>query len=154
MNSSGKFRFSKIILFLLEILFWSFNIQLFPKYSFSPLDDGIKRKFFGTLFNTYNFFALYANIDKFSHKDHKASQNKFENNSLLVRVTLEIIFYIFWSKSTVLGWIGRSGKALGFISADFGPNPTTGSPEKGNNWRAIIIIIIPACRWIVYAQTL
>ena len=43
------------------------------------------------------------------------------------------ILEIFWSKSTVLGWIGRSGKALGFISADVGPNPTTGSPEKGSN---------------------
>ncbi|MCZ4245276.1 isoleucine--tRNA ligase [Pedobacter punctiformis] len=25
----------------------------------------VRRKFFGTLYNTYNFFALYANIDKF-----------------------------------------------------------------------------------------
>ena len=34
--------------------------------------DGIQevqRKFFGTLFNTYAFFALYANIDKFSFKE-------------------------------------------------------------------------------------
>ncbi|MEM9722426.1 MAG: isoleucine--tRNA ligase [Bacteroidota bacterium] len=27
----------------------------------------VQRKFFGTLFNTYNFFALYANIDSFSY---------------------------------------------------------------------------------------
>jgi isoleucyl-tRNA synthetase len=25
----------------------------------------VQRKFFGTLYNTYSFFALYANIDKF-----------------------------------------------------------------------------------------
>ncbi len=34
--------------------------------------DGIaevQRKFFGTLYNTYNFFALYANIDKFSYSE-------------------------------------------------------------------------------------
>ncbi len=34
--------------------------------------DGIaevQRKFFGTLYNTYSFFALYANIDKFSYKE-------------------------------------------------------------------------------------
>jgi isoleucyl-tRNA synthetase len=34
--------------------------------------DGIKevqRKFFGTLFNTYQFFALYANVDGFAHKE-------------------------------------------------------------------------------------
>ncbi len=34
--------------------------------------DGIvevQRKFFGTLYNTYNFFALYANIDKFKYAE-------------------------------------------------------------------------------------
>ena len=31
--------------------------------------DEIRRKFFGTLYNTYSFFALYANIDGFSHKE-------------------------------------------------------------------------------------
>jgi isoleucyl-tRNA synthetase len=29
----------------------------------------VQRKFFGTLYNTYNFFALYANIDNFSYKE-------------------------------------------------------------------------------------
>jgi isoleucyl-tRNA synthetase len=29
----------------------------------------VQRKFFGTLYNTYNFFALYANIDGFSYKE-------------------------------------------------------------------------------------
>ena len=29
-----------------------------------------QRKFFGTLYNTYAFFALYANIDKFSYKEN------------------------------------------------------------------------------------
>ncbi|NBC84290.1 MAG: isoleucine--tRNA ligase [Bacteroidetes bacterium] len=28
--------------------------------------DEVKRKFFGTLYNTYSFFALYANIDQFT----------------------------------------------------------------------------------------
>ena len=35
--------------------------------------DGItevQRKFFGTLYNTYSFFALYANIDKYDRKAH------------------------------------------------------------------------------------
>jgi len=31
--------------------------------------DEVKRKFFGTLFNTYSFFALYANIDGFQFKE-------------------------------------------------------------------------------------
>lgn len=29
----------------------------------------VQRKFFGTLYNTYAFFALYANIDKFSYRE-------------------------------------------------------------------------------------
>jgi isoleucyl-tRNA synthetase len=31
--------------------------------------EEVKRKFFGTLYNTYSFFALYANIDGFNFKD-------------------------------------------------------------------------------------
>lgn len=31
--------------------------------------QGIQRKFFGTLFNTYSFFAQYANIDNFKHTE-------------------------------------------------------------------------------------
>ena len=31
--------------------------------------DEVKRKFFGTLYNTYNFFALYANIDGFKYAE-------------------------------------------------------------------------------------
>lgn len=29
----------------------------------------VRRKFFGTLYNTYSFFSLYANIDNFSYKE-------------------------------------------------------------------------------------
>jgi len=35
------------------------------KFDNSGIDE-VKRKFFGTLYNTYAFFALYANIDRFS----------------------------------------------------------------------------------------
>ncbi len=31
--------------------------------------DEVKRKFFGTLYNTYSFFALYANIDGFKYSE-------------------------------------------------------------------------------------
>ena len=31
--------------------------------------DEVRRKFFGTLYNTYSFFALYANIDGFSYAE-------------------------------------------------------------------------------------
>ncbi|MFV0604883.1 MAG: isoleucine--tRNA ligase [Niabella sp.] len=41
--------------------------------------DGIKevqRKFFGTLYNTYQFFALYANVDGFTFKEDYIPLNK------------------------------------------------------------------------------
>ena len=31
--------------------------------------DEVRRKFFGTLYNTYSFFALYANVDNFDNKE-------------------------------------------------------------------------------------
>ncbi|MGB7393851.1 MAG: isoleucine--tRNA ligase, partial [Pricia sp.] len=41
--------------------------------------DGIvevKRKFFGTLYNTYSFFALYANIDEFDYSEDNIPPNE------------------------------------------------------------------------------
>jgi isoleucyl-tRNA synthetase len=36
----------------------------------------VQRKFFGTLINTYSFFALYANIDNFSYKEEYIPYNE------------------------------------------------------------------------------
>ena len=33
--------------------------------------DEVKRKFFGTLYNTYSFFALYANVDGFRYEEEE-----------------------------------------------------------------------------------
>ena len=41
--------------------------------------DGItevQRKFFGTLYNTYGFFSLYANVDGFSYSEEEVPLNK------------------------------------------------------------------------------
>ena len=38
------------------------------KFDITGVDE-VKRKFFGTLYNTYGFFALYANVDKFSYNE-------------------------------------------------------------------------------------
>ncbi|MBP1674031.1 MAG: isoleucine--tRNA ligase [Bacteroidetes bacterium] len=38
------------------------------KFDSSGIDE-VKRKFFGTLYNTYSFFALYANIDNFRYTE-------------------------------------------------------------------------------------
>jgi isoleucyl-tRNA synthetase len=40
------------------------------KFDLDGIDE-VRRKFFGTLFNTYSFFALYANIDGFIYKENK-----------------------------------------------------------------------------------
>ena len=48
------------------------------KFNEEGLDE-VRRKFFGTLYNTYAFFALYANIDKFSYAEPEiAIQNRPE----------------------------------------------------------------------------
>ena len=38
------------------------------KFDLSGVDE-VKRKFFGTLYNTYSFFALYANVDNFTFQE-------------------------------------------------------------------------------------
>lgn len=38
--------------------------------------DEVKRKFFGTLYNTYSFFALYANIDNFRYSEPEVPVNE------------------------------------------------------------------------------
>ncbi|QMU63399.1 MAG: isoleucine--tRNA ligase [Flavobacteriaceae bacterium] len=38
------------------------------KFDVNGIDE-VKRKFFGTLYNTYAFFALYANLDRFLYKE-------------------------------------------------------------------------------------
>jgi isoleucyl-tRNA synthetase len=36
----------------------------------------VRRKFFGTLYNTYSFFALYANIDNFTYAEEEIPMNE------------------------------------------------------------------------------
>ncbi|MDP4183981.1 MAG: isoleucine--tRNA ligase [Bacteroidota bacterium] len=40
------------------------------KFDVSGIDE-VRRKFFGTLYNTYSFFTLYANIDGFSYEQEE-----------------------------------------------------------------------------------
>ncbi|MDF1575534.1 MAG: isoleucine--tRNA ligase [Bacteroidales bacterium] len=45
------------------------NSQPWDNLKFDSLGvEEVKRKFFGTLFNTYSFFALYANVDGFTYE--------------------------------------------------------------------------------------
>lgn len=45
------------------------------KFSFDAIEENI-RKFFNTLYNTYAFFALYANIDGFTYKEEEIPLEK------------------------------------------------------------------------------
>jgi len=45
------------------------------KFDFSGVDE-VKRKFFGTLFNTYSFFSLYANVDNFRYTEKEIPLNE------------------------------------------------------------------------------
>jgi isoleucyl-tRNA synthetase len=57
------------------------NSQPWDNLKFDVLGiEEVRRKFFGTLYNTYNFFALYANIDNF---DLHADQVPLEKRPVL-----------------------------------------------------------------------
>ncbi len=62
------------------------------KFNIEGIDE-VRRKFFGTLHNTYAFFALYANIDGFSYKEEDI-ENRPEIDrwiiSLLNSLSLEV----------------------------------------------------------------
>ena len=46
------------------------NSEPWDNLKFDPEGvDEVKRKFFGTLFNTYSFFSLYANVDGFDYRE-------------------------------------------------------------------------------------
>lgn len=45
------------------------------KFNEEGLDE-VRRKFFGTLYNTYTFFVLYANIDKFKYSEAEIAIEK------------------------------------------------------------------------------
>ena len=54
------------------------NSEPWDNLKFDPEGiDEVRRKFFGTLYNTYSFFALYANVDGFDPTQH-AAQNTTE----------------------------------------------------------------------------
>lgn len=64
--------------------------------------DEVRRKFFGTLYNTYAFYALYANIDGFSYQEKELDLSQrpeidrwilSELNSLIEVVTLALDDY-------------------------------------------------------------
>ncbi len=57
------------------------------KFNEDGLDE-VRRKFFGTLYNTYSFFALYANIDGFEYKE---ADIKLQNRPEIDRWILSLL---------------------------------------------------------------
>lgn len=54
-----------------------------------------KRKFFGTLYNTYAFFSLYANIDGFDHKQNTVSlSNRTELDQWIISKLNSVILEV------------------------------------------------------------
>ena len=54
------------------------------KFDMEGLDE-VRRKFFGTLYNTYSFFSLYANIDKFDYSETEIElQNRPEIDQWII----------------------------------------------------------------------
>lgn len=45
------------------------------KFDIEGIEE-VRRKFFGTLYNTYSFFALYANVDQFSYQEENIPLEK------------------------------------------------------------------------------
>ncbi len=53
------------------------NAQPWDNLKFDPAGvDEVRKKFFGTLYNTYSFFALYANIDGFNYEEDEIPYSK------------------------------------------------------------------------------
>lgn len=65
------------------------NSEPWDNLKFDPSGvDEVRRKFFGTLYNTYSFFALYANVDGF---DPMAVQVEFEKRPEIDRWILSCL---------------------------------------------------------------
>jgi isoleucyl-tRNA synthetase len=80
------------------------------KFDASGIDE-VKRKFFGTLYNTYSFFALYANVDNF----------RFAERDILVKMRPEIDRWIISLLNSLVKEVGecyenydltRAGRAI------------------------------------------
>jgi isoleucyl-tRNA synthetase len=60
------------------------------KFDLTGVDE-TKRKFFGTLYNTYSFFALYANVDKWEYKDDKHKESSISERPEIDRWIISLL---------------------------------------------------------------
>ncbi|KMQ65918.1 isoleucyl-tRNA synthase [Chryseobacterium sp. FH2] len=59
------------------------------KFDIEGIDE-VRRKFFGTLYNTYSFFALYANVDGFNYSEKEAENRPEIDRWILSELNLLI----------------------------------------------------------------
>ncbi|MGE0018587.1 MAG: isoleucine--tRNA ligase [Draconibacterium sp.] len=60
--------------------------------------EEVKRKFFGTLYNTYNFFALYANVDGFRYaEDEVPMEQRPELDRWIISLLNSLVKEVKWS---------------------------------------------------------
>jgi len=60
------------------------------KFDINGIDE-VKRKFFGTLYNTYSFFALYANVDGFTYTTPLALSDRPEIDRWIISLRNTLI---------------------------------------------------------------
>ncbi len=76
---NGVDPFSTIEKFGSDPLRWYMMTNASPwdnlKFDVEGIDE-VRRKFFGTLYNTYSFFSLYANVDKFNYSESEVPMEK------------------------------------------------------------------------------
>ena len=63
------------------------------KFDLEGIEE-VTRKFFGTLFNTYNFFALYASLDKYSYSKESLSKDLRELDYWILSKLNSLIFAV------------------------------------------------------------
>mgnify|MGYP000388500324 FL=1 len=56
--------------------FYANSAPWLPSRYYDEAVSELQRKFMGTLWNTYAFYVLYANIDKFNPTEHKLEYDK------------------------------------------------------------------------------
>lgn len=67
------------------------------KFDIAGVEE-VKRKFFGTLYNTYNFFALYANVDGFCYAENEVPvEQRPELDRWIISLLNSLVKEVKWS---------------------------------------------------------
>ncbi|MEM7173725.1 MAG: isoleucine--tRNA ligase [Bacteroidota bacterium] len=77
-----------------DVIRWYMMVNAHPwdnlKFDVEGLKE-VRNKFFGTLYNTYQFFALYANLDEFIPTGHEPEKEDFQEIDLWICSKLALL---------------------------------------------------------------